>query len=402
VVQGDVVRLFVAIPVAVLALCSATIGLALVVSYPSWASRRDFDVPPRSGMDILNAHSCGRGETKSILVRGVEDGYSPNGDEPGFIRPGRNNAASLPRDGTGVYDQVNVDRGLTDSFKLAGPYASGIFVFRARSLSGGYDAQNGSNNDGLGFGNLVLMDGAVTSGPIGGQTMSLARSGTVWSGDDDIYHASIDDIPLRQHPSQQTSEDAAAQRPLYSMRSYLNDEANPGWLDVFMQDDTAVDFIGLALCSAPRIRRGMTLTPQRLPGPEGRSLVHLACHNVQDTSRRCEPYVGDTRCTSERPVACLRASELPTPTDGTGRPYSVTWSGGHLAATEPVAGNRFRTVRDVEDFCASRFGTGWRVAAVHDGFRYQSVSGYGDPGRFSGRVWVDIADQPHATCWARE
>jgi hypothetical protein len=190
--------------------------------------------------------------------------------------------------------------------------------------------------------------------------------------------------------------------PFQSLLSFLNLNAGGGWLDIFVQDDTAIDFIGLALCRPPVVRKGLTLMPVSRPGPEHRTLIHLNCHAVSDLNRKCEPYVGDTVCSAALPVACLRPGHLPSPVDAAGRVVTNDWSGGDIAATESVRGDRFRTVADVDTFCAERFGPQWRMAAIHDGGRNQSLSGRGDPKTITDRVWVDIADQPHGTCWARK
>lgn len=387
-------RLSVVIPAAVLLACSGLAGLGVVSGSHSWPARSAV-AEPRTGMDILNAYACGRGETKRIIIRGVEDGYSPAGDEAGYIREGRNHAGWLPRDGTGVYDQVNADRGLVDSFNVKGPVASGIFLFRARSL-------NGSDNDTLSFGDLAGAPGTATDGARAAALVRSFRTDEVWTTDGDVTYAEIRDITLNPHHQTSASPRTAGPGSNYSLKSYLNDPATPEWLDVFVQDDTVVDFIGLALCSPPVVKRGLTLKPFEGSIPMQTQTAHLVCHSVRNTEDRCDPYVGDTVCSAERAVACLRPGNAPSPMDADGKPLFAMWSGGEIAVTEPVRGDRFRTVRDVEDFCVQRFGIGWRVASLHDGIRNQSISGLGDQRSLTSRVWVDIGDQTHATCWARE
>jgi hypothetical protein len=182
----------------------------------------------------------------------------------------------------------------------------------------------------------------------------------------------------------------------------MNQGGDGGWLDVFLNDDTAVDFMGLALCRPPAVRKGVTLTPIRPQGEERPRQIHLNCFRSADGDRQCDPYVGDTVCSASLPVACLKPGDLPAPVYASGRPVTTAWSGGDIAVTEPMRGDRFRTVGDVDALCARRFGAGWRVATLHDGGRLLAVSGRGDPASVTGRVWADIADQPHGVCWARE
>lgn len=384
-------RLSVAVPAVVLILASVPLGLGLAASGQAAAERKRLEAIPRTGMDILRAHNCGEGETKQVLLLGVEDGFSPAGSESGFIRPGRNHAGFLPRDGAGEYDQVNADRGFADSFKIEGRVSGGVFVIRARSL-------NGSENDTLNLGGLARDPNDVAEGWVGGGVLSALRTGETWAVEGDVLHASLEDIELEARGA----DHIPGREVVRSLKDYLNAGGDAGWLDVFIQDDTAVDFMGLALCRPPAVRKGVTLMPVQSPGPGQQAMVHLGCHAVRDPDRRCNPYVGDTVCEASLPVACIRPGDLPSPVYPSGRVVTSHWSGGDIAVTEPVPGDRFRTVGEVEAFCASRFGQGWRIAALHDGGRNQSVSGRGDPGSVTDRVWVDIADQPHGTCWARQ
>lgn len=388
-------RLSVAVPAVVLMIASTLLGLGLAVGGQASAERRRLEAIPRSGMDILNAHTCGRGETKQILLLGVEDGFSPAGTESGFIRQGRTYAASLPRDGAGQYDQVNVDRGFTDSFKVEGRVVGGVFVMGIRGL-------NGSQNDSLTLGALGQDPNAGPGGWQGGGLVSDIVSGEVWSVEGDVVHADLAAIRMTDRFGTPVPGEALGRPAVRSLLSYLDAGAGGGWLDVSVQDDTSIDFMGLAMCRPPETAKGVTLMPVHLPGPAQRGLIHLNCHNVADAGKRCDPYVGDTPCATALPVACFRPGTLPMPIDAQGLSLTAMWSGGDLAVTEPVRGDGFRTVREVDSFCAGRFGDGWRVAALHDGGRNQSVSARGDPATVTGRVWLDIADQPHGTCWARK
>lgn len=388
-------RLSVAVPAVVLMIASTLLGLGLTAAGQASAARRRAEAVPRTGMEILNAYACGRGETKQILVLGVEDGFSPAGSEAGFIRPGRTHAAWLPRVSAGQYDQVNEDQAFTDSFKVEGRIAGGLFVVAARSLNGG-------DNDTL---NLGALAGDPNAGPgvwIGGDLVSALRAGDLWSVEGDVLHVDMGRVPMRDPLGAPDPEGRPGREARQSLLSYLNAGAGGGWLDVFVQDDTAIDFMGLALCRPPDTAKGVTLMPIPLSGPEHRGLIHLGCHNVRDADRRCDPYVGDTPCATALPVACIRPGNLPAPLNAKGRTVTSQWSGGDIAVTEPVRGDRFHTVAEVHAFCRQQFGRDWRVATLHDGGRNQSVSGRGDRTTVTDRVWADIVDQPHGTCWARK
>lgn len=387
------VRLSVATPAVVLIIASALLGLGLVETRQASAARRA-ETAPRTGMEILNAYACGRGETKEVLVRGVEDDFSPAGAEAGFVRPGRDNVSYLPREGTGTYDQVNTDQVLVDSFHVEGPISGGLLLLRMRDVGGG------SGNDGMRLGALDRDPGAAGAWT-GGGLISALRTGGVWTAEGDVLFADLEAIELSNGSGAGPGE-GGPDEPAESLKDFLDQGDGGGWLDVFIQDDTAVDFMGMALCRPPPVRRGLTLWPVGPPAADHPTAVHLSCHYGRDGDHLCDPYVGDTVCSARQSVACIRPGNLPPPRDEASRALTWFWSGGDIAVTEPVRGDSFRTVGEVNAFCRQRFGDDWRVATLHDGVREQSISGRGDPTTMTDRVWVDIVDQPHGVCWARE
>jgi len=76
------------------------------------------------------------------------------------------------------------------------------------------------------------------------------------------------------------------------------------------------------------------------------------------------------------------------------------WSGGVVATTDPISGNSFADVDEVDKFCVDNFGDGWRVAEFHDGWGWY-FKAYGNVGENfdNSRFWVDINDQTDGTCW---
>ncbi|MFZ5551207.1 MAG: flagellar hook-length control protein [Pseudomonadota bacterium] len=157
----------------------------------------------------------------------------------------------------------------------------------------------------------------------------------------------------------------------------------------------------------------------------------ISCHGGGTS---CMPTTGDTSCSTALPVLCIKL-------DGSARPnYRVQrtagsmpdefyrgWAGGHIATTAPVAGTALTSAAVADGFCATSFGSGWRMAEFHDGRfmpgmdrdshygtaqHWHSTSPWSNAGSESGgwafwaygnvrddtRLWVHINDQP-ANCW---
>jgi hypothetical protein len=138
--------------------------------------------------------------------------------------------------------------------------------------------------------------------------------------------------------------------------------------------------------------KGMTWTLRRSHPSTGTVLV--GCGQV------CDAAQGDTPCSTELPILCIRKSgpgfplPLPAGVDDSNR-YS-RWSGGIVATTAPTLPPK--TLAEANDRCAQDFGPGWRVAEHHDGWGW-AFQAYGGVGDASSRLWVHINDRPNALCW---
>lgn len=112
----------------------------------------------------------------------------------------------------------------------------------------------------------------------------------------------------------------------------------------------------------------------------------------------CNPYVGDTACTTALPILCLNVDGSPTPS-GLATDFYNGWARGNIATTQAIPGTWLTSQAVADQYCVNYFGVGWRMAEFHDG----GVSGgwnwyaYGNV-RSDTRYWVRISDQP-ANCW---
>lgn len=378
---GDRVRLPVIFSVLVL------IASAVLAAH-AWTVRpvRAVEVA-QTGMEVLRAYRCKQGETKQIILRGVEDNHSPAGDEPNFIRPGRQSADVQSFFAGGSYDQVQADRRVTDSLQVPARTAHGLLLIRLKPLA---DA----STDTIAIGDMRGM--AMTASEAGRFTSPLPKLGMQpgWTRQGELHSARLDAIALLRYDPR--GRLVAGGTLLGMIRSGASD----GWVDVWVQDDTSVDFLGVALCLEPATDNGLTLAPLGgVPLPGGIGAVSCGM-NAKDQPQ-CDPYVGDTPCATRLPLACIRPDGKSAPAALRSHYARGLWSGGTLAFTEPVAGNAFATYRDADAHCAARFGPEWRTARLHDGTDNQGIAGYSAAPVPDGRVWIDVVGSPYATCWAR-
>lgn len=364
-------RLSVVVPVMVLCLCAA-------VSLAPWRARpRAEPAIARTGMGLLRAYTCNRGETKVVLVRGLEDNFSPAGKEPGFLRPG----LDKPRwqsVGPGSYDQSQPDRYFIDALQAPARMRDGLLVIGLKPLGGVSESQN----DVIGLGD-------PTSPFHFGDGIRHLPKLPGWKRDGTLHSVQLGDVDF--------GESSPAERR--TLLASLNTGSTGRWLDVQVQDDTSVDFIGLAACVMPPSGLGVTLmTDNRQPAS---GVVALTCINVPLDWATCDQYVGDTACETELPLACLLPGRSAPPRILFDAGLVGGWSGGDIALTGPVAAARFGRIGEADAYCAAQFGDGWRTLTAHEGLPNFGVSGRGQPPARPVRAWVDQVNQPYGTCWKR-
>ncbi len=370
-------RPWAAIPIGVLAACLLLGLLAWSRAAPPPAA-----AAPRSGMELLQAYRCRGAETKRVILRGVEDGFSIAGAEPMRIRDGRRTARVLSFK-TGAYDMSEPDHWLIDYLETPARISRGLIVISLKPVS--EDA-----NDFVAIGDLADIDRGEFFQALTSQLAS--RPG--WRRIGSVRYAEIGEVRLEARRGR--IGDPRAGDPSPTLLDQVRASEGTAMIDVQVVDDTSVDFIGLAVCEQPPAGMGLTYAEGVPVVPEG--LVALGCWSVREGEHVCQPLRGDTPCGTVLPVACFRGQEDPPPV---GSSYWAAWSGGALRFSAPVAASRFSRVGDVNAFCRAQFGPDWRIASYHDGHAPGTILARGDARTLSSRVWVDIQDQPYATCWAR-
>lgn len=374
-------RVWAAIPVGVICAC-------LVLSLALWAQasgrpRPATDPEPRTGMDLLQAYRCHKAETKHVILRGVEDGFSIAGNEPASIRDSRRTPRTLSISNLGGYDGTEPDRWLIDHLNSPARVSRGLFVISLKPL-----AENG--NDVITIGDMTDVRSSRLFFSGTPQTLGTAPG---WRSMGPVHYAELDQIRLVG--SQGRLNPYKFDGPTQVLLDYVRGGGDETVIDVQVLDDTSVDFIGLAVCEQPTAGKGVTYTKQ-FDLPVG--FAALSCWNVPEGDRTCDPFKGDTPCTTALPVACHRDRGEPVPVKYR---RSSNWSGGEMAFTTPTPASRFRTVGEVDAFCRAQFGQDWRIVRYHEGGIGGELLARSRTRAPSSRVWVDIQDQPYATCWAR-
>jgi len=146
----------------------------------------------------------------------------------------------------------------------------------------------------------------------------------------------------------------------------------------------------------PGVKQGMTWLRKAVDPVTG--VVTVGC----DNDAQCDSLDGDTDCDQALPLLCFSDLGLPEPVSSPGVNQYYTWSGGIVATTPPVAPalDGLATLTDADLYCEAEFGPDFRAAEFHDGWGWNFLA-YGNVGE-EPRFWVDIDDQPDATCWTRD
>jgi hypothetical protein len=218
-----------------------------------------------------------------------------------------------------------------------------------------------------------------------------------------ILSARLEDIKFSYLPP--TEQDMEPDRTHKTLLSFVQAIQNQGRFSILIHDDTGVDYIGAALCIEPSENLGLTFSSyepfQRLDA----DLQLLTCElNIK--SQACNPFIGDTPCSSARPLACFRDSGVPVPSSvldlskGHQDLVQTRWGAGDVEFTPPIRGDTLATLAEANEVCVKTFGEDWRVLDFHDG-GLKGVSSRRSASAPNDRVWVDIKDQPRGTCWAR-
>ena len=392
-----------------ISLLSAIIGGVIVsLSFIGFASNSNLFQAANSGVDdagaglkMLSEFHCPFGTTKEILLNGVDDNFALGNPEPSrrserlMHLPGHTANFPNKRD----YDELGKDKVFIDYFELPLNVYRGLFVTRilpSDDYGLDYITLGDFSDMGPGFKKLHQSTFAIW--------LNNFESATNWnSTPSGIYSVRLEDINFQ---SNFPKDDEIFIRDFDGLIPYLKAQNENPVIEVLVSDDTAVDFIGMAVCVEPTERKGLTYTELKTGYDSKDEFLLLTC-DQELKARTCNQVYGDTLCTEARPVACYQDNGRPSPKLSADIPpyekdkIQKHWIGGDLKFTPAIRGDSFETLSDVNQYCTQSFGSGWRVLSYHDGGTKAVVTPRSANGPET-RVWLDIKDQPRGTCWARD
>ncbi len=347
------------------------------------------------GMDRLNGYRCDKAETKTIILGGREDGFVRDASDPDTLpRPGDLRTVVAEREGGNgavgadrPYDDTGLDNMLLDRFALPRRTAHGIMVVRL-------DERSSKPNDTLGLGNII--DRIDIAHNWSSLISELGDAPGVTVRRDALPGKLVEiDLSAIDFPRRPTLQGGLNPQAHATLMSYIRTgEGETADLQFSVIDDTAVDFVGFALCEEPSEHRGFSLFVE--PVETDPELLHMICRGPDGTN--CDPNGGDMPCAAELPLACFRRGGVAVP-QTLGVTASRSWSGGHIDFTEPVRGSSFESREQAQALCRARFGDDWRVADYHDGRTHRTIIARGTPD--VSRAWVDARLQQYGSCWPR-
>jgi hypothetical protein len=134
-------------------------------------------------------------------------------------------------------------------------------------------------------------------------------------------------------------------------------------------------------------RNGMTWG--KISHTTANGVDHVGCQG-------CNPYTGDTVCSSALPLLCIRTDGAPVPA-GVAVDFNNGWIGGNIGLTAPVRGDQLLSPANADAICQGAFGPGYQMAEFHhpSGGWSWSSRGNVDPAT---RFWVSINDN-QGNCW---
>lgn len=261
----------------------------------------------------------------------------------------------------------------------------------------------------------------VAAGPGGGADGVVLRLSAVgapayhtgpaagWRNDGSFLHARLSELQL-DTPPRFTAPGQTRSRieaPPGSVLDHIRKGGGVLTVDLLAGTSSAISQTAVVLCEEPPPGMGLAMSIQASVDDSGAGITLLGCHHERQDLPQCDPLRGNARCDAHLPLLCFSDSNLPAPSiPESAFPWTQAldffWSGGQIAAIPDVRGDGLGTVSEANALCETEFGAGWRVASYHESARSNNFAAYGQLAEPHRLHWLDIKDQPYATCWQRQ
>lgn len=234
-----------------------------------------------AGYKILTDFECRYGQTKHILMNGVDDNFALDKPEPSRRHPRLAHLPGLPinmpykRD----YDEMGRDKVLVDYFEVPPRVERGLFVTRLEHsdnyendyliIGDAWEDSVGLRRYGRHLFNVLLNE----IDTLDGWTHSAKN----------IYSARLRDIKFRD----KNPEVGADYQRLYkNLLQLIQSQDKEGVIDVMVADDTTADFMGLAICTEPENNKGLTFALVKQVEALTQNFQLIGC-DLEPTSIHC-------------------------------------------------------------------------------------------------------------------
>ncbi len=382
--------LYLAILLSGALLIGATIGAMAInkVLYSDIEAPVDVISSPRTGMQILDDYRCMKAESKQIILRGVEDNYDSKGDETVAFselhnymqdRNGKKGAVTVDR----FYDEGGVDKFLLDKIQIPSRTVHGIFIVKARSLTP-------STNDSINIGDISTYPKRRNNYGIGFSSMPRTE---IWQIEGGTYSVQLSDLIFKDGLDE-TGEKIP--RDYDSVLDLIQNNPNSTTaIDVYIGDDHAIDFIGVAICLPPDEAKGVSLLVTPFPGTQ--DITKLSCM-TETLESHCDPYKGDTLCSVSLPLACFNYTGDAPPHQILKTNRENLWSKGDVKFTPAIRGDSFGNQDEAHTYCATIFGKNYRAATHQENLSGQ-LSFLATGKTEVTQAWVHAKTEPYGNCW---
>lgn len=263
---------------------------------------------------------------------------------------------------------------------------------------------------------FVLIEAGVATAPEsiifqfsdGHGESARTASASGWTVEAGYLHARMSQLVVDSpaQPQRQSATRSRIEAPPGSLLHNIRTGGGGLIVDMLAEASLPAGQVAVVLCEEPLSGMGLAMSAVVVESDALSPVTMIGCHYERGDLPQCDPLRGNAPCDTPLPLLCFQDLDAAAPDTASAafrhaHLYELYWSGGRIAAAGEVRGDALATVHDADTRCETELGAGWRVASYHEGARSNTFVAYGaltEPFRFH---WLDIKDQPYATCWRR-